>query len=357
VAVLPREDVLVRLIALLGVEERDVEAAVRFQLDGMHPFAEEDVVADWQRLGDAASFLVTIAAREVLNKYVALFSEAGVKLAGLTAPAAVYRNAVRVLAQPPAEGFVFATSAGEGWELYGESPAKPVYSAVFDAPPEAAAGPAIRELRLDPETLLRDPLSLLTPAQGERTPVSYAAALNCATLHLDAPANLLPAEMRAGRSRWRYAPTAVLALLLGGLGLTLALQGGYFEKQYLDQVQGEVKKLQPQALKVKAADDEVQLMLSKIQTLDEFRQRSKQDLDVVLELTNLVPATGFASGLQVQREQVIIGGEADQAEGLLKLFDGSPLFENSEFTMPLTRIGSNLEQFRIKTARTKGGRR
>jgi hypothetical protein len=43
-------------------------------------------------------------------------------------------------------------------------------------------------------------------------------------------------------------------------------------------------------------------------------------------------------------------GEADQAAGLLKTLDASPLFQNSEFTMGISRMGA-AEVFRIRTQR------
>ena len=44
---LPRREVIVRQIALPGVAAKDIEGAIRFQLDTLHPYGENDVVWGW----------------------------------------------------------------------------------------------------------------------------------------------------------------------------------------------------------------------------------------------------------------------------------------------------------------------
>ena len=63
-----------------------------------------------------------------------------------------------------------------------------------------------------------------------------------------------------------------------------------------------------------------------------------------------MPPPGWVNSLELTRDQVVLQGEAEQAAALLKTIDGSPLFQNSEFTMPLARTG-NGEAFRIRAAR------
>jgi hypothetical protein len=60
---LPRQDVIIRTLSLPGVSDKDMSAAVGFQLDGLHPYAEEDVISSWSRLPDSSTVLVAIARR------------------------------------------------------------------------------------------------------------------------------------------------------------------------------------------------------------------------------------------------------------------------------------------------------
>jgi hypothetical protein len=47
---------------------------------------------------------------------------------------------------------------------------------------------------------------------------------------------------------------------------------------------------------------------------------------------------------------VVIGGEAEQAEPLLKLLESSPLFQNAQFVMSVAHKG-DVDVFRIKAVR------
>src|SRR5690606_11173114 len=45
--VLPRRDVIVRQLSLPGVERKDLEAAVAFQIDSLHPYPDDTVAFAW----------------------------------------------------------------------------------------------------------------------------------------------------------------------------------------------------------------------------------------------------------------------------------------------------------------------
>src|SRR5258708_30610651 len=77
---LPRKDVIVRPIPMPGVASDDLANALRFQIDSMHPFQEEDAVSSWTRLPGTQWVLVAIARRQVIDGYAALFADAGIKI-------------------------------------------------------------------------------------------------------------------------------------------------------------------------------------------------------------------------------------------------------------------------------------
>ena len=74
---LPRREAIVRQIALPGVAAKDIAGAIRFQLDTLHPYGEDDVVWGWSPLG-YGGVLVGIVLRSTIERYVALFVEAGI---------------------------------------------------------------------------------------------------------------------------------------------------------------------------------------------------------------------------------------------------------------------------------------
>jgi len=352
---LPRPEVIVRQIPLRGVEAKDLEAAIAFQLDGINPYGDQEVLFGWTRL-DAGSVLVGIVRRETVDRYLELFTAAGIATGSFTFAAAAIHGAIRLAAPPPRDFVAIGRSSGSTVEVYGESQARPVFSAEFDLPPEKAAALAAAELRLAPETAALSlegllPAPLVNPVENDlaRNALPYAAALASACPRLAPSANLLPPERRESASRAIFIPTAVVAAaLLIVMGATLAWPG-YEQRQYLKELDAEIAQLRPQAARAAALSHQIDRTLARAVLLDEFRSRTRADLDAINELTRLLPPPVWANTVDLSRDGVTIMGEADQAAPLLKVLDASPLFHNSEFN-GISKV-QNAEIFRLRIQR------
>lgn len=361
---LPRRDVIIRQLSLPGVSDSDLEGAIQLQIDGLHPFGEEEVYYSWGRLGKTDSVLIGITRRQILDGYVTMFAEAGIKVASFTYGAAVLYSALRITGVPPQSGFltVLPASGADEAEFYGESEARPVFSALLAADADRSLDFARSELRLDPSTELTSVVELLVkpdvfpesydPAGADypRNLLAYAAALVSACRWLAIEANLLPASQRRGSSRVRLIPTfalgTVLLLLLGALGA----QSKYEDSRYLHLLQGEIRKLDPQARKVDSLDKQIASTRSRAQLLDDFRRRTKLDIDSLQDVTRIIAPPGWVSSLELDRNTIQFGGELEQAATLLRLLDNSPYFAQSQFTTPITRQGVG-EAFRVRASR------
>jgi Tfp pilus assembly protein PilN len=354
---LPRRDVIARVLMLPGVPARDIASAIQYQIDSLHPFPEEQIAWSWARLGTKGAVLVAIARKGTIDRYVTSFAEAGIKIAAFTFSAAVLYSAARLLSQPPGGGVVAFTESGGTLEAYGESETRPLFTAAFDVPRERAASLIGAELRLDQavepvdaSTLLPQPTGVPDGFDLSRNTLAYAAALAGACPRLALPVNLLPAEQRSSHSRMRYVPAAALALILAG---SLAAWGSITpieDRRYLHALDVEIARLEPVARKVSAADQAIAAARARVQQLDGFRARSKADLDALAELTKLLEPPTALTSIDFSRDSVMLAGSAGQADALLKILDSSPLFQGSEFQAPLTRSG-NMQSFRIRTTR------
>ncbi len=354
---LPRRDVIVRLLSLPGVPDRELAAAIRFQIDSLHPYAEEDALHAWARIPGADAVLIGIAGRQAIERYIALFDEAGIKVASFTFSAAAIYSAIRLLAAPPAGGILAAWEDESALELYGESEARPVFSAQFPPDRERALAMGAAELRLEngrePRTLdgllpaaRTFPMDFDLPSHA----LAYAGGLAGACPRLALPVNLLPAQHRGASSRAMFVPTAALAVLLAVAGAGLAAISPLEDRRYLAALQAEIARLEPQARQAATLDYGIEAARARARLLDDFRRRSKADLDALQELTRLLAPPAWLNQLEITREAVVLAGEAEQAAPLLKLLDESPLLHNSEFTMPMARMGAG-ETFRIRAAR------
>jgi Tfp pilus assembly protein PilN len=348
----PREDVILRQVNVPGVSDKDLPAAIGFQMDGLHPYADDDVVSSWARLPGTTTVLVAIARRAALERYSTWFSEAGIKVASFTcAPAAIY-SARRLFASAPPPAVLALEEVNGRVELYGESPSHPLFSAAFDASRDRALALACAELRLDPAVYATETRSF-HGLLGAEPALPFAAALTGACPHLSLAVNLLPAELRASNSRALWIPTAVAGGLVLMAAVALAAYPSFEDSRYLRSLNAEIAKITPQAVMAAKLDKDIETTRQRIVLLDEVRKRSKSDIDILSEMTRILPSPIWLNTLEINRKQVTVAGETDQAAPLLKQIDASPFFEQSEFSMQPMRTAAG-EVFRIRSNREAG---
>jgi Tfp pilus assembly protein PilN len=345
--VLPREEVIVRAVRLPGVAEKDTASAIELQLDTLHPWDDTPIEWAWWRV-TATDVVVGIVRQATLSEYETLFSEAGIPVAAATFSSAVIHAALRLQQAAPASIFCYTALAPGRLEVYGESDARPCYSAGFALSQERALAVARAELRLSPEY---PAIGLSQALSASSSPIAYAAALAASAPLLGNFANLLPAERRASHSRTRYLiPIALASLLVLAIIAVFVIFPILNERRYVADLTAEQRRIAPAALRVQTIDKTLATDRSRVAALDGFRQRTQSDLDLLNELVRLLPEQVWTSSIEISSDSVVIAGEADQAAPLLKLLNSSPLFENSELVMPITH-NEKADLFRIKTMR------
>ena len=354
---LPRREVIVRHLSLPGVKGRDVDGAVRFQLDSMHPYGDDEVSWGWSPLAYGA-VLVGVTRQSTVQRYLDLFLAAGIKAACFTFSAAAVHSAVRLNGANRGDGFLaLGPAANGGVEVYGESQSRPVFTAEFQLPPERAALLGLAELRLAPETAplkLEDvlPKPAVNPVENDlaRNARPYATALAGACPWRAPSANLLAPGQRQASSRAVFIPTVVLAAILLLVAGAVVAYNSYADRKYLASIEAEIAKVAPVAKHADDLDLQIQQARQHAVLLDQFRNLTRQDLDALNELTRLIEPPAWVNSTALTRDSVLISGEAPQAGPLIKILDSSPLFENSAMQQT-GKTQSGGESFQIRSTR------
>jgi len=350
VVVLPRRESIVRLIAMPGVTKKDMPSAIGYQVDALHPYGDEDVAFGWSPAG-VGNVLLGMIRSSALLAYVQMFQDAGIPSAGFTVSASALYAALRLYGTPPKEFLAWSEDGAGTVEVYGQSVAKPVFSAEFHMLAARALALARAELRIPDYEAARLETILPQPKKPTAIPaLAYAAALAQVGAWRNPYANLLPAEKRTIRSRARYIPTIILSIAL------VAAAGGFFayqqmrEQNYLDDLSREISKVQPRAMRAELVDKRTADHRARIKLLDDYRKRGQGFVDVMAELTRLLPPPIWTQSVEINQDTVTIAGEADNAASLLKILDSSPLFRNSELLMGVVKV-QQTESFRIRIQR------
>jgi hypothetical protein len=353
---LPRREVIVRHVTLPGVAAKDMDGALRLQLDTLHPYGEDEIAWGWSAVAPGVA-MVGIVRRAMVDRFVQLFTEAGILVSSFTFSAAAVHAAIRLNGAASGEGFIALSHTPSGAvEIYGESAARPVFSAEFDLAPQRAVMLAVSELRLPPDTA---PLKLeevlpkphFNPIENDlsRNALPYATALAGACPRLTPSANVLPPEYRRFSSRAVFIPTMVLTGLLLAMGGGMAAYSTYASRKYLAGLNAEIRQLEPKARHAGAVERQIEDARARAGLLDQVRDQTRADLDALNDLTRRIEPPAWTSAIELLRDSARLTGEAPQAAPLLKILDSSPQFRNS--TMEMDQRSANGESFQIRMQR------
>lgn len=162
------------------------------------------------------------------------------------------------------------------------------------------------------------------------------------------PVNLLPETARPRRSNTaRYMNLAlgvvVLALLLGAIVLPLMNK-----TQVISLLEARAEMVTGKAEVTRRLREEVEQLGKDARFLVDKKQGSRLTLEIIDELTRLLPDDTWITQLEIKGQQVQIQGESASAAALIPLIASSDMLANPQFRSPVTRLPrSNTERFNL----------
>jgi Tfp pilus assembly protein PilN len=161
-----------------------------------------------------------------------------------------------------------------------------------------------------------------------------------------APINLLPRPSEASPAPRRIPGRAVLlgAVLLTALGLYGAVN--IRDIWELSRLKEAVGTLRPQVEEVNRLQGELSQLKAQSEAVEALVARDPSALEVIRELTLVVPSSAWLTESNYTGRELLIGGYALSSEELIGLLEESPLFANIEFRGTITKRDGK-ERFRI----------
>lgn len=175
---------------------------------------------------------------------------------------------------------------------------------------------------------------------------AYGLALKGLT-HVPVDLNLIPPPLRKKPSRLGIYTALILAVLL--LLSLLSLGGSYFIQQT-----SILKNLDARLIRLKAEISDLDRIRQRTEQLEErlsylslLRGNNISVLDILRELTRVIPETAWVQNLSYLDRKVQLDGYAETATELIPLLEASPMFRNVVFLSSITRTRDGKERFRI----------
>lgn len=386
---LPRHDVILRQVQLPPVASKEIASAIRYQLDGLHPYGDEPVRFASAPLG-GGRHLVAIALEETIETYADWLGEAGVAVAAFTTGPAALHAALRVRSDAPPRPLLIGDLRESRLEVYGESEGRPLLSAEMNLRTvgvDRAIDLALADLRVEPEAEVAlaltgelpldeggNPISPATLTNRATTPlaellppsgsdgvdldwsaelIAGATAVEAACPRLGLRANMLPEERRQSDSRWRWAPTTALAAMLAAIGIGFIVRPAIQDRAYAAELETRISRLDDVLAEAEAVRARTYETRRKLATLERLENRTAADLRILRELSEALPDQTWSTSLEIDDELVRIAGETDSAAPLLGVVNGLQSLEGAAFATSLRKIETG-EAFQITARKAVG---
>jgi general secretion pathway protein L len=132
-----------------------------------------------------------------------------------------------------------------------------------------------------------------------------------------------------------------LFIILASIALALSLTwgAGVFirYRSELNSINAEIKKIRPEVEAIEKLQKRKEELGKEISELREIEVGEVSMIEILQELTRLLPTTAWIWNFKCNGKEIEISGFGDSAANLIPLLNNSPFFEKVEFLAPVTK--------------------
>jgi len=167
--------------------------------------------------------------------------------------------------------------------------------------------------------------------------------------------DLLPEQFRAPASRLPRLLNIAASVLLFCLLVAVVALPILKSRSLLAELQRELKVAGAVAQEVQGLREDAEKLANANGFLAQKKRQEPAMVDMLEELTQVIPAPTALNGLQYRERKVIIQGQSPAASSLIERMEASPYFKNTSFVSPVTKdVSSGQERFQIASEVVNG---
>lgn len=146
-----------------------------------------------------------------------------------------------------------------------------------------------------------------------------------------------------------FITTAILLAVIFLIGAFYVVSPIISGQKSIEQIDEHINSLKPEMKKIEALKKEMDLISSDIKTINNFKKHSIPTIDVLKELTKILPDKAWLTRVRVTEDSVELEGYAASATAIISKLENSKYFQKAEFASPTFRDQKqNNERFVIK---------
>ena len=360
---------------------------ISYELDRITPFSSEDAFYDFKVLREhegKLSVLVAAAKADFISPYLDALKEKGISVNRITVNLSGFETLCRYVEGKTDRVFIEMGREGYGGALFLNGSITGAFSGSFSAGDEKSQidtlvteiaplidmikndgkEPQITVLLKDTSSTLRELLKtglnqsveILNEADikgrlsGNYEVVPYAA-VGAVLESLWVKAKGLNLFSK-GYHEVIKAPqgfTIVLVLLIVAMWVLYLISPVKIEEKRLLEIDRQITLRKEEVRKVEALKKEMESLDKEIATITDFKGNRQMALNILKELTTILPKNAWLSRVRVTQTTIELEGYASSATGLLPKLEASPFFKKAEFASPTFRdTRMNADRFNIK---------
>jgi len=405
---LPKAWAIIRTAEFPSTIKENLSEALSHEMDRITPFSSEDLYYDYRILREAGNriYLLVIAVRaETVRPYIEALNEAGFNVSRVTVNHAgmgaifrhIYKDSDTVIVDISKDGseggiFIDGSLTAHFSDTFSVLPLQAERLKSYDAPEiellankikalienAQIAGqspqmilrlkekiPALKEiLELKIGTTFKTAGETAVSAGYETThnglivsgnEISYAAAGSA--IHPlqkgDEAVNLLKRGFRK-KEKPPVALTIILLIAAAFMWALYAIAPIGIEEKRLEVISRQIEMRQDEINKIEAMKKEAEGLSSEAAFIKGYKKDMPMTLDVLKDLTTILPKTAWLTKAKITGSSVEISGFALSATELLPKLEASEHFSKVEFTSPTIRDqGMSADRFSIRMAVSK----
>lgn len=159
--------------------------------------------------------------------------------------------------------------------------------------------------------------------------------------------NFMPPAFRKKPSRWGYYVAAAMACLVVLAGVVWAGSTIFSQRMMNRRIDDRLESLKTEVAAVNKLENEIAALQGQNDQLVRIRQNYISMLDILKEMTDLIPDTARLTDFSLSAGGITITGSAESASELVSILEASNLFQDVVFSSAITPDRGGLERFRI----------
>ena len=385
---IPKAWAVIKTVELPSAVQENIANVISYELDRITPFSSNDAFYDFRIIGEntgRVTVMIIAVKADSLTPYIEALREKGIPVARVTVNLACMGTLCRY--NDSISDTIFLEIRKDGYEgaLFSPGQIAGIFSGNFTAEDEKARidriatdmnplidaarqttgrSPNVLALLKDKSPALKELLKLQN-GQTVRILNETDLKINLPVRDRDIPYAALGGALEAlwqkaeglnllskGFHEKPKSPIFITTLLIFAI---LVMWGFYLvsplriEEKRLQEIDRQLSLRKDEVRKIETLKNEIDSLDKEIASISNFKENRHMSLNILRELTTILPKNSWVSRVRITETTVEIEGYSASATGILSKLVASPYFQKVEFSSPTFRdTRMNADRFNIK---------